>query len=108
MKSFGSGSQVKLPGSAPDQPNVYSFNTTYDEMYKDLLRKDRQLYPYNLAFSQSRLRFQNRCGIRLPLCYSKEEALCVLFRVETRRCLILFVFSIILSLHGKREVISLR
>lgn len=45
VKSFGSGNQVKLPGAAPNQPNVYSFDTTYEEMYKDLLRKDKQLYP---------------------------------------------------------------
>ena len=48
MKSYGSGNQVKLPGAAANQPNVYSFSTTYEEMYKDLLRKDRQLYPYIL------------------------------------------------------------
>ena len=45
MKSFGSGTQVKLPGLAPDRPNIYDFNTTYDEMYKDLLRKDKHVYP---------------------------------------------------------------
>lgn len=53
VKSYGSGNQVKLPGAAPNQPNVYSFLTTYDEMYKDLIRKDRQLYPYLLAVSTS-------------------------------------------------------
>ena len=51
VKSYGSGNQVKLPGAAPNQPNVYSFSTTYEEMYKDLLRKDRQLYPYILDVS---------------------------------------------------------
>lgn len=45
VKSFGSGVQVKLPGPAPDRPNIYSFETTYDEMYKDLLKRDPQLYP---------------------------------------------------------------
>lgn len=47
VKSFGSGANVKLPGPAPDRPNIYSFTTTYDEMYKDLLRKDSQLYTQN-------------------------------------------------------------
>ena len=52
MRSFGSGNQVKLPGSAADAPNVYNFNTTYDEMYKDLMQKDKALYPlyYSMLF----------------------------------------------------------
>ena len=45
MRSFGSGNQVKLPGANPNTPNVYDFGTTYDEMYKDLLMKDKNLYP---------------------------------------------------------------
>ncbi len=45
MKSFGSGTHVKLPGPAPDRPNIYDFNTSYDEMYRDLLVKDKALYP---------------------------------------------------------------
>ncbi|VDI71829.1 RNA polymerase II subunit A C-terminal domain phosphatase SSU72 [Mytilus galloprovincialis] len=45
VRSFGTGNQVKLPGPSLDKPNIYDFNTTYDEMYKDLLRKDPELYP---------------------------------------------------------------
>ena len=46
VQSFGSGSHVKLPGSAPDKPNIYSFGkTTYDEMYRELFKKDAYLYP---------------------------------------------------------------
>lgn len=42
VKSFGTGDKVKLPGNAPDRPNVYDFDTTYEEIYNDLMLKDKQ------------------------------------------------------------------
>jgi len=42
VKSFGTGDKVKLPGTAPDRPNIYDFGTSYDEIYNDLLMKDKQ------------------------------------------------------------------
>lgn len=47
VRSFGSGNQVKLPGPAPNQPNVYDFNTPYEVMYQELLNKDKSLYTQN-------------------------------------------------------------
>ena len=51
VKSYGTGSVVKLPGSRPDQPNVYEFGTTYQFMYEDLYRKDPHLYLYTVHWS---------------------------------------------------------
>lgn len=45
VRSFGTGTHVKLPGPAPDKPNIYDFKTTYEQMYNDLVRKDKDLYP---------------------------------------------------------------
>jgi len=47
VKSYGTGTHVKLPGSSADRPNVYSFQTPYDQMYRELARKDPQLYKQN-------------------------------------------------------------
>lgn len=45
--SFGVGGQVKLPGATQSTPNAYSFGTPYVEIYKDLYRKDPELYQRN-------------------------------------------------------------
>ncbi|XP_010847832.1 PREDICTED: putative RNA polymerase II subunit A C-terminal domain phosphatase SSU72-like protein 1, partial [Bison bison bison] len=47
VRSFGAGSRVRLPGRARNLPVVYDFSTTYEEMRKDLVRKDGQRYNSN-------------------------------------------------------------
>lgn len=44
VRSFGTGSHVNLPGPAPDRPNVYTYHTTYAQMYDDLVSKDEDYY----------------------------------------------------------------
>ena len=48
MKSYGTGTHVKLPGRTPDSPNTYPFTVTYEEMYKDLKKKDFTQYPLSV------------------------------------------------------------
>ncbi|CAF0970939.1 unnamed protein product [Adineta ricciae] len=47
VKSYGAGQQVKLPGTSLEKPNVYTFDTPYDFMYKDLYNKDTNFYTQN-------------------------------------------------------------
>ena len=48
VRSFGTGTTVRLPGPTPETPNVYPFATvTYKEMYDQLASQNEQLYSDN-------------------------------------------------------------
>lgn len=82
VRSFGSGAQVKLPGTAPDKPNVYDFGVTYEQMYQDLLSKDKTLYTQNgILHMLDRNRRIKPTPERFQSCY---EMFDVIFTVEER------------------------
>ena len=45
--SFGTGDKIRLPGPSINQPNVYEFGTSYEEIYQDLSMKDKSMYRQN-------------------------------------------------------------
>ncbi|KAJ8724980.1 hypothetical protein PYW07_015938 [Mythimna separata] len=47
VKSYGTGEKVKLPGASADRPNCYEFGVPYDDIYNDLLEKDKVYYTQN-------------------------------------------------------------
>ncbi|KAI0982219.1 hypothetical protein GJ496_002497 [Pomphorhynchus laevis] len=89
VKSFGCGKEVKLPGPSQDKPNVYSFDTPYDVMYKDLVEKDRYLYNQNGVLHMLE---RNRRIKRHPERFQESrERFDVIFTVEER------IFDIVLE-----------
>jgi len=85
VKSFGSGQQVKLPGPSLDKPNIYTFDTPYEHMYKDLITKDQNLYTQNgvlhLLDRNRRIkekpeRFQD-CRDRFDIVFTVEERILI-------------------------------
>ncbi|XP_074653968.1 RNA polymerase II subunit A C-terminal domain phosphatase SSU72-like [Tubulanus polymorphus] len=98
VRSFGSGNQVKLPGPTFDKPNIYDFNTSYEEMYRDLMKKDNNLYTQNgMLHMLDRNRRIKTCPERFQGC---QERFNVILTCEER------VFDQVLEDLESREVPS--
>lgn len=47
VKSYGTGKEVKLPGPTAMEPQVFPFNTPYEQMMDELRSRDEALYASN-------------------------------------------------------------
>jgi len=81
VESFGSGNCVKLPGTTIDRPNVYKFDSTYKQIFKDLQEKDTKFYTRNgvlgmlernMRIKEAPERFQN-CPETFDIVISLDE-----------------------------------
>ena len=66
---LGTGEKVKIPGKSPWEPNVYPFGTTYEEIYKDLVKKDKKIYKGTISALRDG-RGVGGCGIFGPFLYN--------------------------------------
>ena len=64
VSSYGTGEKIKIPGKSSREPNVYPFGTTYEEIHKDLVSKDKQLYT-GTTYKKDQDR-QSSCFLRMP------------------------------------------
>ncbi len=88
-RSFGVGSQVKMPGETQHDPNVYEFGTPYEDILRDLATKNRARYTANGTIPM----IERDAGTkRAPERWQTERALFdIVFTYETR------VFDIVVA-----------
>lgn len=47
VKSYGTGKMIRIPGPSKNVPNSYEFGTSYEDIYQDLVKKDKKMYTEN-------------------------------------------------------------
>jgi len=82
VKSFGVGSNVKLPGPNPASPNTYAFGTPYAYMAQDLSAKDAEAYARSGLLAMLARNTGARAHAPPQLCVS----FCVSVGVAAGRC----------------------
>mmetsp|Transcript_33374 Transcript_33374/g.65615 ORF Transcript_33374/g.65615 Transcript_33374/m.65615 type:complete len:216 (+) Transcript_33374:166-813(+) len=97
VRSYGAGTKVKLPGESKDKPNVYDFGTPYDDIFKDLTKKNEAKYSKNgmlrMVDRNRKLkkcpeRFQNELEAHFDLiiCYERRVYDTVTADLDSREC----------------------
>ncbi|XP_049848415.1 RNA polymerase II subunit A C-terminal domain phosphatase SSU72-like [Schistocerca gregaria] len=80
--SFGTSSQVKLPGTTQATPNIYDFKKTYAEIYEDLIAKDEEFYRRkgllsmihrNMKVKPRPQRFQDEVSLQFDIIFTFED-----------------------------------
>mmetsp|Transcript_16217 Transcript_16217/g.33334 ORF Transcript_16217/g.33334 Transcript_16217/m.33334 type:complete len:194 (+) Transcript_16217:80-661(+) len=102
VRSFGTGTTVRLPGPSESRPNVYEFGTPYADILADLKGKDVHLYTSNGLIKMLERNVLVKLAPERWQSMDRTQAFDVVFTYEER------VFSAVLEDLQARETESFR